>query len=78
MLIKNFIIGTVCILLMVGVFSRVVIGTEEGEPSSKTEESDMKEESDLKGKGKEESDMKEEGPFVNEKEQDDRPSFFTP
>jgi mono/diheme cytochrome c family protein len=33
MLIQNFIIGTVCILLMVGVFSRVVIGTEEGEPS---------------------------------------------
>jgi hypothetical protein len=36
MLIKNFIIGTVCILLMVGVFSRVVIGTEEGSPSSAT------------------------------------------
>ncbi len=33
MLIKNFIIGTVCILLMAGVFSRVVIGTEEVEPS---------------------------------------------
>ena len=33
MLIKNFIIGTVCILLMVGVFSRVVIGAEEVEPS---------------------------------------------
>jgi hypothetical protein len=36
MLIKNFIIGTVCILLMAGVFSRVVIGTEEGSPSSAT------------------------------------------
>ncbi len=33
MLIKNFIIGTVCILLMAGVFSRVVIGTEDVEPS---------------------------------------------
>jgi hypothetical protein len=36
MLIKNFIIGTVCILLMAGVFSRVVIGAEEGEPSPAT------------------------------------------
>lgn len=39
MLIKNFIIGTVCILLMAGVFSRVVIGTEEGSPSSAANDS---------------------------------------
>jgi cytochrome c553 len=36
MVIKNFIIGTVCILFMVGVFIRVAISAEEGEPSPST------------------------------------------
>jgi mono/diheme cytochrome c family protein len=33
MLVKNFIIGTVCILFIVGAFVRVGISAEEGEPS---------------------------------------------
>ena len=36
MIIKNFIIGTVCILLIVGAFANVVISSEEGGPASST------------------------------------------